>query len=472
VGGSVYDLSGLSLQGLDQYGASFEIGSQNIVWALSAGSTGASLDGSILSPTAAGSGQVTASIGSVISNPVDYTVSPAPPAVITVTRVINPTDITVPYGASLDSFKQKLPATVQATLSNDTTATVGVTWDTSSYNGNTAGTYTLTGTLTLPKGVTNPHGMAASVKVIVEAAQSPGGGGGGGVPAAAVPAVQTTTVNDITTNSAVLDGSITSSGGAVITGYGFLWGASPDSPGNTLQAGTDNHTGAFTATLGSLQPGAAYYFQAYARDANGLYKGNLEEFKTSGEILPPVPPPLFGDVPAGHWAHDAINDLNVRGYVYGYPDGTFRPDGNITRAEFVTILNRALKLHMYNPEAPDYRDIFSGNWFYSAVENGTHAGIVYGYGNDLFAPDKPITREEMACILIQTIGMANEARSKMDQRTGFIDDGSIAWWSRGFVAVAVEHGLIGYPDHTFKPKANVTRAEACAMVDKLLGANS
>ncbi|MGD0154083.1 MAG: S-layer homology domain-containing protein, partial [Thermacetogeniaceae bacterium] len=336
------------------------------------GSTGASLSGSILTPVAAGSGQVTASIGDVTSNPVDY-------------------------------------------------------------------------------------------KVIVQAAQNNTGGGGGG----ATPTVQTTLVNDITSNSAVLGGSITNNGGVTIVGYGFLWGTFSDSLGNILQAGTDSHAGSFTVSLSGLQAGMTYYFQAYAKSSGGLYKGEVKQFTTI-EVPPPVPAPVFADVLASYWAFDAINDLSIHRYVYGYPDGTFKPDSIITRAEFVCILNRALELRRYNYAMPDYNDIFSGQWFYSSVENATRAGIVYGYGNEMFAPDKPITREEMACMLVQAMGRTDEAKSKMGLHTGFVDDGNISWWSRGFVVVAVEYGLIGYPDHIFRPGAETTRAEACAMIEKLL----
>jgi hypothetical protein len=234
--------------------------------------------------------------------------------------------------------------------------------------------------------------------------------------------------------------------------------------------GTGDHSGSFTANVSKLTAGTVYYFQAYAKNANGLYKGDLAQFTTtSNGSTPPTPEPVFSDVPADYWAHDAIYDLNVRGYVYGYPDGTFRPDSVITRAEFVSILNGEMKLSRYNPARPDYSDSIPKDWFYGPVENATHAGIVYGYGDTTFGPGRPITREEMACILVQAMGKRDEARSKMNEVTDFADDGNIAGWSRGFVVVAIEQGLMGYPDRTFKPKADATRAESCAMISSLLG---
>jgi kumamolisin len=296
-----------------------------------------------------------------------------------------------------------------------------------------------------------------------------GGGGGGGIIS---PTVQTNDASFVETNSATLNGNITI-GSANITAYGFLWGTSQDSLSNTLRVGTDNHSGTFSATLGSLTTGTAYYFQAYAKNASGTADGTVISFTTTASQTPVTPTPVtFSDVQVSGWVYDAVSNLSRLGYITGYPDGTFKPSGTITRAEFVSMIDRTLKLPAYNPAAPDFSDVSTSDWFYASVENAVYAGDVKGYGNSAFKPDDPITREELANILVNALGKQGEARASMSVRTGFKDDARISSWARGSVAVAVKYGLFkGYPDGSFRPLGDATRAEACAMVWNYLGLN-
>lgn len=186
-------------------------------------------------------------------------------------------------------------------------------------------------------------------------------------------------------------------------------------------------------------------------------------------------PASFSDVPASYWAHDAISSLSGLGYVAGYPDGAFKPANQITRAEFVSILNKVLKLAAApagagtRPAVPDFSDVAPGDWYYGSVENVVYAGIVKGYGRT-FDPNRQITREEMAAILVNALDKQGEAKESMSARTDFTDDTGISGWARGFVAVAVRDGLIrGYAeDNSSRPKNGATRAEACAMIMNFL----
>lgn len=184
----------------------------------------------------------------------------------------------------------------------------------------------------------------------------------------------------------------------------------------------------------------------------------------------PTPEPLraFIDVPASFWAREAIMKMTRLGYVNGYPDGTFKPDNQITRAEFVSILDKLLNLSDYSPLAPDFSDVSSKDWFYQAVENAVYAGIIKGYGRS-FSPDRQVTREEAAVILVNALGKQDEAGASMGEKTSFSDDAGISAWARGFVVVAVKYGLIkGYPDGGFKPQGSATRAEACVVFANFL----
>jgi len=179
----------------------------------------------------------------------------------------------------------------------------------------------------------------------------------------------------------------------------------------------------------------------------------------------------FTDVPASLWAYGDIESLSGLGCISGYPDGSFKPGNTITRAEFISILDKALKLAAYNPAAPDFSDVGQGDWCYGSVEDAVYAGIVKGYGG-AFKPDDPVTREEMAVILVKALDEQGQAGSSMNSGTAFTDNASISAWAKGFVAVAVQDGLIkGYPgDNTFRPKSAATRAEACAMIMNFMNA--
>ncbi len=195
----------------------------------------------------------------------------------------------------------------------------------------------------------------------------------------------------------------------------------------------------------------------------------------AGAAVAPMPTAVsaqvFADVPASYWAFDKINRLSGLGDLTGYPDGAFRPDGAITRAEFVSILAKVMKLPASDNTALGFVDVSPGDWYGGSVNGAVYAGIIKGYGSN-FNPDQPITREQVATILVSALGEQDEARANMNAGTGFADDTAISPWARGFVAVAMQDGLIkGYPDdNSFRPQSSATRAEACAMIGSFMKA--
>jgi hypothetical protein len=235
-----------------------------------------------------------------------------------------------------------------------------------------------------------------------------------------------------------------------------------------------------TALPQGVSPSVYYYDETSLKwvELGGTISGNtitvsVDHFTRFAmfvkEVAPlPVPAQVFSDVQASFWASKAINQLYSLGYINGYLDGTFRPDNRITRAEFVSILNKALDLSNSSSAVTAFSDVTPADWFYAAVENAAHAGIIKGYGN-LFKPDNEINREELATIMVNALAKHDEARVGMNEKTGFTDDDSISGWARGFVVVAAKTGLInGYPDNSFKPQGSATRAEACAIITNFL----
>lgn len=164
----------------------------------------------------------------------------------------------------------------------------------------------------------------------------------------------------------------------------------------------------------------------------------------------------------GHWAETFIKELMAEGVISGYPDGTFRPDNHITRAEFVTILVKAFVLQV-QPER-DFDDT-ADHWAAGAVAAAAHHGIVQGHGDNRFGPDEYITREQMTIMMVKAAGI-----DPLHETTGFKDDSSISPWARESLAAAAKEGLIsGYPDGTVRPLGEATRAEAVTMFVNALG---
>jgi hypothetical protein len=164
----------------------------------------------------------------------------------------------------------------------------------------------------------------------------------------------------------------------------------------------------------------------------------------------------------GHWAEAAISQLLISGAINGYPDGSFKPENLISRAEFVTVLVKAFKLE--GQSGAVFADT-SGHWAKDYVAAAAGYGIVKGYTESSFGPDDCITREQMAVMICRAARISGGA----DEPLTFTDQAGISQWARDAVKATVEHKIVnGYPDNTFRPQENAKRAEAAAMIVKAL----
>jgi len=160
----------------------------------------------------------------------------------------------------------------------------------------------------------------------------------------------------------------------------------------------------------------------------------------------------------GHWAQANIDKLVALGCISGYPDGTFKPDNTITRAEFATMLVKAFELE--NKGGKIFADT-AAHWAKDYIAAAAANGVVNGYDTYTFGPDDLITREQMAVMIVKAAKLATES----SQGTSFLDNADISSWAAGAVAVAVRNGVIkGYPDNTFLPQGQATRAEAVTVI--------
>lgn len=173
-----------------------------------------------------------------------------------------------------------------------------------------------------------------------------------------------------------------------------------------------------------------------------------------------------GDEPVvvPHPVPEMLNGEDHFAYLNGYPDGTIRPYSSITRAEVATIFFRLLKdevREQYLTTENVFADVNEGDWFNTAVSTMAKIGVVNGRYADTFAPDEYITRAEFTVICAR-FDDANEAGE--NKFTDVSDH-----WAEDYILEAVAYNWIsGYEDYTFRPEANITRAETATLINRVL----
>ena len=180
------------------------------------------------------------------------------------------------------------------------------------------------------------------------------------------------------------------------------------------------------------------------------------------EPEPDDPEPDEPDTP------DDLNTVDHFSYVVGYEDGTVMPQKQITRAEVATIFYRLLKEDVRDEnttDVSDFSDVSSSDWYGTTVATLADMGIVKGYEDGTFRPNAPITRAEFAAIATRFFDETGAT-----YEPGTFTDVTGSEWFAGAIMDAVNLGLIGgYEDGTVRPNNNITRAEACAIVNRTLG---
>lgn len=159
-----------------------------------------------------------------------------------------------------------------------------------------------------------------------------------------------------------------------------------------------------------------------------------------------------------------LNKTDHFAYVIGYPDGTVHPNGQITRAEVATIFFRLLRDEVRDgafATSNTYSDVAYGKWYNNPISTMSALGIITGYPDGTFKPNKPITRAEFAAIA------ARFDETQSGKSATFSD--VIGHWAAKEIGIAYYNDWIkGYPDGTFKPDQNITRAEAMTLINRVL----
>jgi len=165
---------------------------------------------------------------------------------------------------------------------------------------------------------------------------------------------------------------------------------------------------------------------------------------------------------AGHWAESHVLRLFSLRAVTGFEDQTFRPDQRVTRLQFTVMLARALGLRPVVPADLPFKDTVP-EWAAGYVAAALRAGLVSGFADGTFRGDDPITREQLAAMVVRAAGTV--ARQPLN----FVDAHAISEWARESVEAAVTMGIVkGFEDGTFRPQGTATRAQAATMTSRLL----
>ena len=204
----------------------------------------------------------------------------------------------------------------------------------------------------------------------------------------------------------------------------------------------------------------AYETQDTEKVANPLTHAVIHLY-TKEEYVPEQPTSDY--LIPGLW----LNTNDHYSYLIGYSDGTVRPNGKITRAEVATIFFRLLDddtRAKYWSSENNFSDVSADKWYNNAVSTLSNMGVIGGYADGTFRPDAPISRAEFAKIAVSF------TQNNGSAMYNYFTDVKTTDWFAPYVTAAKDAGLIeGYSDGSFKPESKITRAEACAIVNRTLG---
>ncbi|HHU69173.1 MAG TPA: S-layer homology domain-containing protein [Thermoanaerobacterales bacterium] len=174
-----------------------------------------------------------------------------------------------------------------------------------------------------------------------------------------------------------------------------------------------------------------------------------------------------------HWAERELDQLMALGIVKGFEDGSFKPQDNITRAQFVKMLICALG---YEQDAEvlkgvqtKFKDVAADHWAGGYIAAAWELEIAKGDKEGNFFPDEKITRAEITAMVIRTLKFENEALNIKKNNLEFKDSKEIPEWAVGYIDIATRIGIIsGMPDNSFSPNEYATRAQGGIIIQRML----
>lgn len=233
-----------------------------------------------------------------------------------------------------------------------------------------------------------------------------------------------------------------------------------------LPAGVDPSK---VTTAAVLNPdGSVRHVPTYVTTREGKYYAVVNSLTNSDYFLI-WNAKTFADV-EGHWSKQAVNDMASRMIVKGSDENHYNPDAVITRAELAAIVVRALGLSD-NGSGTTFSDVNSADWYAGAVAKAVEYGLIEGYDNRTFAPNRTITRQEALVIMSRAMKLAGLEADGIDAESllsSFADRTAVASWAKPAMAAAVKNGLVEGSAGGLNPTGNLTRAETAAIVQRFL----
>ena len=337
------------------------------------------------------------------------------------------------------------PSEVDVTYQDGTKGKEAVVWDATSlgYTASRAGDYTLNGKV---------GDISVSARVTVESSSIDGPGGGDNDQTVYI-YMNSKTVNN--TTQTILSGRAF----ALTASENVTWSSSNSSIAMITSDGRliGNSPGIATITATGSSGYGVFYVQVVMDPSIIAQIGDEDE----EEIVIP-----FSDLADYSWASRMIAKLAADGVVSGRTSTLYAPGDNVTRAEYASLLVRALDLTTSN-EGTAFSDVASGEWYYSSVQTASALGVVAGYEDGTFRPDAQITREEMAVMSVRAATAANVTIPTLVSVT-FSDADQISGYAQDAVNILSCGKIIsGMGDGRFAPQETANRAQAAVIIYKL-----
>ncbi len=178
--------------------------------------------------------------------------------------------------------------------------------------------------------------------------------------------------------------------------------------------------------------------------------------------------PSVKDVAKGHWAREAVEYVLSKGYFKGTDWGNFEPNRPISRAQFITVLARVAQVDRNQYRGSQFNDVPANNFYAGYINWAQRVGLIKGVGDGKFEPNRTLTRQEMATILLRYIELEKLELSKADA-LHFNDEAAIANWAKVAVRSLTEMGVIkGMANGSFAPLSKLNRAQVAQILYNLL----
>ncbi|MFD2328055.1 endo-1,4-beta-xylanase [Cohnella sp. GCM10020058] len=175
----------------------------------------------------------------------------------------------------------------------------------------------------------------------------------------------------------------------------------------------------------------------------------------------------FGDLQSVPWAKKAIEAMASRGIINGTSENTYDPNASIKRADFLSLLVRALELKGNDASVTMFSDVSASAYYYDAVKIAVQLGIIQGTGNNLLDPNSKISRQDMMVLAARAAKAAGKALPTGGTPDAFSDEASVASYARDSVEALVNAGIVQGSNGKLAPKSSLTRAEAAIILQRL-----